>query len=122
MLNIKVINNIAGLGVAFIQNTLFSKLVSYLYKVSQRKADYIFFQNEEDKELFLKLKIVSENKCERIPCSGVDLKRFEYSPIENTKSIRFLLVARLIAEKGIYIYVEAARAIKNYSQIQSFIC
>lgn len=113
LLNIRVINNIAGLGVAFIQNTLFSKLVSYLYKVSQRKADYIFFQNEEDKELFLELKIVSENKCERIPGSGVDLKRFEYSPIEDKKNIRFLLVARLIAEKGIYIYVEAARAIKK---------
>ncbi|ELP5097581.1 glycosyltransferase, partial [Escherichia coli] len=76
-------------------------------------ADYIFFQNEEDKELFLKLGIVSEHKCERLPGSGVDLMRFEYSPIEDTQTVRFLLVARLIAEKGIYIYVDAARAIKK---------
>ncbi|MGE6295699.1 glycosyltransferase family 4 protein [Aeromonas media] len=111
--NVKVINNIAGLGVAFIHDNFFSKLVSLLYKLSQKNADFIFFQNEDDRKLFTNLGIVSSNKSDRLPGSGVDLSRFEYSPlIVKKESIRFLLVARLIAEKGIYLYVEAARQLK----------
>ncbi len=91
----------------------FSKLVSLLYKLSQKNADFIFFQNEDDRKLFTNLGIVSSNKSDRLPGSGVDLSRFEYSPlIVKKESIRFLLVARLIAEKGIYLYVEAARQLK----------
>ncbi|HFK5768829.1 TPA: glycosyltransferase family 4 protein [Enterobacter ludwigii] len=113
LLNIKVINNIAGLGVIFIQKNIFSKLVAFLYKTSQKKADFIFFQNDEDKKLFLDLHIVTEKQCDRLPGSGVDLSRFEYTPFEAKKNIRFLLVARLIAEKGIRLYADAAKELRE---------
>jgi glycosyltransferase involved in cell wall biosynthesis len=113
LLNIKVVNNIAGLGVVFIQNSLFSKLVSFLYKSSQKKANFIFFQNEEDRKLFINMGIVSAERSDRLPGSGVDLSRFNYSPIDDNETIRLLLVARLIAEKGIYHFVEAAKQIKR---------
>lgn len=113
ILKVKVINNIAGLGAIFIKNTLFSKLVSFLYKYSQRNADFVFFQNEEDQNLFLKKGIVSAEKCDRLPGSGVDLTRFTYSKLEEKKEIRFLLVSRLIAEKGVYLYAEAASILRK---------
>lgn len=111
-LKIKVINNIAGLGVVFVKRNFISKIVSQLYKLSQKKADFIFFQNNEDLELFDKNGIVTPGKYERIPGSGVDLSRFEYSPPVEKASIKFLLVARMIAEKGIYHYVNAAEVLK----------
>ncbi|AFM60745.1 glycosyltransferase family 4 protein [Enterobacter cloacae] len=122
VLNIKVINNIAGLGVVFIENGFFSKLVSFLYKTSQKKADYIFFQNEEDRDLFVKMGVITDNCSDRLPGSGVDLTRFNYSPIRNEKTIKFLLVARLIAEKGVYHFVEAARVLKSvYPNLEFFL-
>ncbi len=53
VLGIKTINNIAGLGVLFINETLTSKVARALYKSSQRRASKIFFQNKEDLTLFL---------------------------------------------------------------------
>lgn len=118
-LNVKVVNNIAGLGVVFIQKNLFSKLVAFLYKSSQKKADFIFFQNNDDKQLFIDLRITTLEKCDRLPGSGVDLSRFKYCPRENAQNIRFILVARLIAEKGIHLYAEAAKQLKSkYSNIE----
>ncbi|MCL9647640.1 glycosyltransferase family 4 protein [Pantoea eucrina] len=111
-LKVKVINNIAGLGVVFIKSNFISKFVSQLYKLSQKKADFIFFQNNEDLELFDKNGIITPGKYERIPGSGVDLSRFEYAPVVEKSSVRFLLVARMIAEKGIYHYVNAAEILK----------
>jgi hypothetical protein len=54
--------------------------------------------------LFLELGIVTNDKCDRLPGSGVDLTRFEYTPLDIKENIRFLLVARLIAEKE-YIFM-----------------
>lgn len=78
-----------------------------------KKADYIFFQNNDDKQLFIDLGIVRSENCDRLPGSGVDLSRFEYSAMSTSNKIRFLLVARLIAEKGVRLYAEAAKELKN---------
>ena len=51
--SVRAINNIAGLGILFINESLPSKIARYLYKISQSKAAKIFFQNEDDKTLFL---------------------------------------------------------------------
>lgn len=119
---IKIVNNIAGLGVIFTKNNFFSKLVSLLYKISQSKADFIFFQNEEDRNLFLNLKIIDINKSDRLPGSGVDLSRFQVSPKNKSTELKFILVARLIAEKGIYHYIEAAKLIlKKYNYVEFYL-
>ncbi|ELB2808069.1 glycosyltransferase family 4 protein, partial [Vibrio alginolyticus] len=110
--NVPSINNIAGLGVLFINETLPSKIARLLYKISQRKASKIFFQNEEDRKLFLDNNYAKASVTERLPGSGVDLSRFKYSPSENDGVIRFLLIARMLYDKGIEHYVEAARQLK----------
>jgi len=112
-LNIPVINNIAGLGHAFIKDRILNKVVRKLYKISQRKVSYIFFQNEEDMEVFRKHRIGTKAFKERIPGSGADLKRFSFSQTQQKKPLRFLLTARMLKEKGVYLFAEAARYFKE---------
>lgn len=109
---IKVINNIAGLGILFINESVTSKIARLLYKISQRSADKIFFQNEDDKKLFLEHNLSNESITARLPGSGVDLSRFEVIPSQDDGVVRFLLIARMLYDKGIGHYVEAARVLK----------
>ncbi|MZI96125.1 glycosyltransferase [Vibrio sp. CAIM 722] len=107
------INNIAGLGILFINESLSSKLARFLYKVSQRYAQKIFFQNEDDRKLFLEAGMASLDKTDRLPGSGADLSRFSLSPAKDDGVVRFLLIARMLFDKGIGHYVEAARELRE---------
>ncbi|OKP08188.1 glycosyltransferase family 4 protein [Xenorhabdus thuongxuanensis] len=120
--NIKVINNISGLGTAFIKKNLLSRILKLLYKYSQGRSDLIFFQNKDDLNLFLNEKIISSEKIDIIPGSGVDLSRFSvnYSTEKKTKELKFLLVARMLYPKGIKHFVEAAKIIKGRYDNVSF--
>ncbi|CAK1935760.1 galacturonosyltransferase WbtD [Vibrio crassostreae] len=109
----KSINNIAGLGMVFINENITAKLARFLYKTSQPKAHTIFFQNNEDKELFAKHKLAPLEITDRVPGSGADLTRFSLSPSKDDGVVRFLLIARMLYDKGIGHYVEAARELKS---------
>ncbi|PHR54412.1 MAG: glycosyl transferase family 1 [Robiginitomaculum sp.] len=109
----KAINNIAGLGILFINESITSKIARFLYKISQSKASKLFFQNEDDRKLFLDKKITTTVETDRLPGSGVDLSRFVVSPSSDDGTVRFLLIARMLYDKGISQYVEAARVIKT---------
>lgn len=108
----KVINNIAGLGMVFIEESITAKLARFLYKISQRKADKIFFQNEDDRKLFLDNKLAAVSITDRLPGSGVDLTRFTLQLTNDDGVVRFLLIARMLYDKGIGHYVEAARKLR----------
>lgn len=110
---IKSINNISGLGILFIRQNLTSIIAGFLYKVSQSKAEKIFFQNDQDRELFIKNKLAPVNLTDRLPGSGVDLKRFTFTSSDDDGVVRFLLVARMLFDKGIGHYIEAARVLKS---------
>jgi len=114
LLNIPTINNIAGLGSLFVENNIFTKVAKLLYKISQKHATAVFFQNYDDMNLFLDSKLVSQVKSERIPGSGVDIKRFT-PPKEVVKNekLTFLLVARMLWEKGIGDLVKAGRILRE---------
>ncbi|MDV7106403.1 glycosyltransferase family 4 protein [Vibrio sp. TH_r3] len=109
----KSVNNIAGLGMVFINENITAKLARFLYKISQPKAHTIFFQNNEDKELFAKHKLAPLDITDRVPGSGADLTRFSLSPSDDDGVVRFLLIARMLYDKGIGYYVEAARELKS---------
>jgi len=110
---IRVINNVAGLGSVFIDEGYTASIARWLYQASQKYASRIFFQNEEDMNLFLNAKLVDTYKTERLPGSGVDLTRFTIAPLPQENNIRFILIARLLYEKGIEEYVMAAKALKK---------
>jgi len=118
-LNIKIINNIAGLGTLFIKETFVTKIAKKLYQISQNKADKVFFQNREDFKFFTSQGIVNADKCDVLPGSGVDTKRFAPKVKSLSDTIRFLFIARMIWEKGVAEYVEAAKIIKKkYSNVE----
>lgn len=109
---IRVINNIAGLGSLFISESITSKIARSLYRVSQRFANKIFFQNNDDRELFVARNIVDPDLTDRLPGSGVDLRRFSIVNAPDDNVTRFLLMARMLYDKGIIEYVESAKILK----------
>jgi len=76
----------------------------------------VFFQNREDKEIFLHKSLVNQKQAEVIAGSGIDTKKF--SPLEgvqkSSKGVRFLFVGRVLKDKGILEYIEAAKRLKGY--------
>jgi glycosyltransferase involved in cell wall biosynthesis len=110
---VKVINNIAGLGILFINESLTSKIARFLYKISQRFADKIFFQNEDDRKLFLLNGMAKKEVTDRLPGSGADLSRFTVTPSIDDGVTRFLLIARMLYDKGVGHYVESARILRR---------
>ena len=113
-LKIKTINNIAGLGYLFVHQNLVTTIAKKLYKYSQKKANKIFFQNREDYKTFTTQKLVDIEKCDILPGSGVDVNKFKSSHRGKQDNIfRFLLIARMIWDKGVDEFVEAAKIIKK---------
>jgi glycosyltransferase involved in cell wall biosynthesis len=113
LLGIHSINNVTGLGTVFIKKNLLTLIVKRLYRVSLSCATKVFFQNKDDLDLFLDKNLVSRDKCALLPGSGVDSSKFCPTVGKQHDTFRFLMVARLIRDKGIYEYVEAAKTLKN---------
>ncbi len=115
-LRVPVVNNIAGLGSVFSKDNWLTKLVKGLYRLSLKHSAKVFFQNEDDREAFIAAGIVRAEITDRLPGSGVDLQRFKQAPMpprNDLGSFRFLLVARMLWEKGVGEYVQAARELKK---------
>lgn len=112
-LGIKVINNVSGLGTAFIRRGLLTRIVSTLYRIAFRRSSTVFFQNEEDRDLFVAERLVAENKAKLLPGSGIDVSRFAPRERPAGGPFTFLLVARLLWDKGVGEYVEAARIVRR---------
>ena len=111
---IPVISNICGLGTVFLNDNFSSKLARLLYKIALQSSKKVFFQNEDDRMLFVKSKLVSKEKTELLAGSGVDTIGFApmaYKKTNNTFS--FLFIARLVKDKGLLEYIEAARQLKE---------
>jgi glycosyltransferase involved in cell wall biosynthesis len=87
-------------------------LVSRLYRFSLEKAHKVIFLNSDDINEFVYSDLVQENKAIKLGGIGVDLEDWPLTKPFN-QPITFLLVARLLREKGIYEYVEAARLVKG---------
>jgi glycosyltransferase involved in cell wall biosynthesis len=114
-LGIPVINNISGLGTAFIRGGWLSALVSRLYRLALRRSATVFFQNPEDRDLFVRKRLVRAERARLLPGSGIDLERFRPPPAGDRLggAFRFLLVGRVIRDKGVLEYVEAARRLRR---------
>jgi len=118
LLKIPVINNISGLGTIFLKEKIIYKLARFFYKVLLRFPKKVFFQNRDDHEKFLKQKLVKKINSETIPGSGIDINRFLpiYREEHDNEEFCFLMIARLIKDKGIVEYIEAIQIIKKEYQ------
>lgn len=113
-LNIPVIANISGLGRAFVAGGWIETVARALYRLALRTPKTVFFQNPDDLKLFVQSGLVRADVCQSLPGSGIDLHRFAPPPAGTgeTANFCFLLVGRMLWDKGIREYVEAARIVK----------
>jgi glycosyltransferase involved in cell wall biosynthesis len=112
-LGIPFIPNVTGLGTAFLSGGFLQLIAECLYKLAFYKLNTVFFQNEDDKNLFIKKRLVTVNQAKVLPGSGIDLNHFvamDY-PIENNAPI-FLMISRLLGDKGVFEFIAAARKVK----------
>ena len=114
---------ITGLGYAFQQveetgsPSKLQKLIHGLYKQALSKTSKVFFQNPDDLNLFEQLKLISPSTPTAVVNgSGVDVSEYDVAPLpisdDNTPKLRFLLIARLLGDKGVREYAKAAKSIK----------
>jgi glycosyltransferase involved in cell wall biosynthesis len=112
-LGIPIAPNVTGLGPAFGSSGALNWLVRNLYRIAFRKARKVFFQNSDDRDVFLNAELVPDERAHLLPGSGVDLTKFGMAPMpKGDESIHFLLVARMLEDKGVGLFVDAAQQVK----------
>lgn len=107
--------NVSGLGRAFIHRSPVTWVALVLYRLTFRRARRVFFQNLDDLRLFVRARLVLPGNAERLPGSGVDVGRFMPAPLPTDRSPSapvFLLVARMLWDKGVGEFVAAARRVR----------
>ncbi|MGU3368062.1 glycosyltransferase family 4 protein [Bacillus mycoides] len=112
MLNIPCINNITGLGSGFSKGLLLKTFLSTLYKVSLKKSHCVFFQNTEDMRTIVESDII-KGDYELIPGSGVNLEEYKFKDFPDKDIVTFIFIGRIMRDKGIDQYLEAAKVIKG---------
>jgi glycosyltransferase involved in cell wall biosynthesis len=113
LLGIPVINNITGLGAMFERRGPLNRLVAALYRLALGRSAKVFFQNPDDRDLFVARRLVRSDQGGLLPGSGVDLDHFSPRPGPGGGAVTFLLAARLLWAKGIGDYVEAAKMVRG---------
>jgi len=114
LLRIPSISVITGLGYTFINHSFISSLVKFLYRISLKLPIEVWFLNFDDLEIFLSLKIIKSKNCRVLQGEGCDTTHF--SPLLKTSkdiNFRFLLVGRMLYDKGVLEFVEAAKIVKK---------
>ncbi len=103
-----------GLGYVFIQRTYITTIVKMLYRWAFKRASYVWFLNKDDIETFRHESIVSDEKIQQLPGEGIDLCRFKMLDKKGeVKPFVFLLVGRMLMDKGVREFVAAARILKK---------
>lgn len=121
-LKIPFVANITGLGMALENKSIKQYILIFLYKYAFKSVKRVFFQNEENRKFFVKHNIAIKAH-DMLPGSGVNLKRFSYQEYPNDDVVKFLFISRIMKEKGIDQYLEAAKEIKNkYSEVEFHVC
>ena len=116
------LTNITGLGTAVETKGFLQFITMTLYRKALRKANTVFFQNRENENFFLKHKLVL-GKHKLIPGSGVNLSYYVPLPYPKSDTIEFVFIARIMKEKGIDQYLQAAEEIKRkYPNTKFHIC
>jgi glycosyltransferase involved in cell wall biosynthesis len=119
---------VAGLGYVFtdsgdkkrVRRWALRRVLLTLFNVAFRFCDRVFFQNPDDVAVFTDRRLIDPAKAFRVNGTGVDLRLFNTAP-PTTRPVTFLLMARLLREKGVFEYVDAARTVKKQAPATRFI-
>jgi glycosyltransferase involved in cell wall biosynthesis len=122
MLKVPYIANITGLGTAVENKGPMQNITTILYRIAFKKINRLFFQNTENRQFFIDKNIVVDRH-RLIPGSGVNLEHFNVLDYPPNKTIEFVFISRIMKEKGIDQYIEAAQVIRNkYPNTRFHIC
>lgn len=110
---VKAFPNVSGLGTAFISRSPLIWVAKLLYWMSFAGAARVFFQNTDDADVFAKAGLVRTDRITILPGSGIDLEHFQARLDERPIRRQFLLVARIVGDKGVREYVAAARHLRR---------
>lgn len=111
-----VVNAISGLGGFFAEDNkgLLARVMPMVLRFSHNRNNLLcIFQNNEDKDLYVRNGIIKPEQARYIKGSGVDLKEYCYTPEPKAGKIRVILTARMIVEKGVFILIEAAENLRS---------
>ncbi len=111
----RVVNSVTGMGFVFTKKNLMTfflkPFITLFYKITLIKSRVIF-QNQQDMDYFIKHNLVKASQCALIPSSGVDIKKFHPTPL-NAEVPLVVLPARMLWDKGVGEFVEAAEILKS---------
>lgn len=120
-LKLPTISTITGTGPLFESNSISYRIARWLYKWVLKKTRFVFFPNYDDLEAFISAGYITRDQAKRVPGSGVNYEKFspQSSKRSNDGKFVFLYISRLIKDKGVMEYVEAASILKKkYSQAE----
>ncbi len=107
---------VSGLGSVFRGSSWRNRVLKFIlkleYRYALRKNTAVMFHNLDDMQQFQTWKIVPQSMCRRVHGSGVHTEKFAYTELPDVKAA-FLMVSRIIRDKGVMEYLEACRMIKE---------
>jgi glycosyltransferase involved in cell wall biosynthesis len=115
-LGIPTLNNISGLGTTFIRSDWLTMVARQLYKLALSRSHTVFFENHDDRDLFVEGELVASHRTSLLPGCGIRLDEYPTPALPSAtvgSGIRFLLIARLIFDKGVREFVHAARLLRK---------
>lgn len=110
---VRSVCNVSGLGTVFLHATPATRVARWMYRLMLPAADWVFFQNEDDRQLFLRKRLVRAERSGLVPGSGIDTSYFVPSPLPAARPFTFLLIARALYDKGVVEFVEALRLLRQ---------
>ena len=118
--NYKLIVTISGLGEIFINNSLKNRIIGFFFIKNLANADFIYCHNIHDLNFVVSKNVKIKNKIQVINGSGVNLNKFIFNKLKITNKIKFLLPGRIIKEKGILEFIEAADKVNKLYKMCEF--
>lgn len=119
LLKIPSLAVLTGLGSSFLKQNFLTKFIHLLYKFALSKADKVFFLNQNDKKIFTDHQLCDVSKLIVVPGEGIDTDEFVPIKSEATAKLRFILIARLLKDKGIYDYIAAIQQIYKEKKLNN---
>ena len=116
---VPIVNSVEGLGATFIRTGWLTRFVSLLYKASMAHSSVVFFLNPDDRREFMSRALIRPEQARDIAGAGIDLEEFrpDEPPAGSARAqpagCTFLLIARMLYDKGIGEFVEAAQAVRR---------
>ncbi len=113
LLRLPYVNTITGLGTAFLHDAWLFRQARRLYGAANAGALQVFFLNSDDLQLFADTGLLSAVDYRLLPGAGIDVTRFAFAPLPTELPFTFVMVARLLGDKGVREYVRAAESVRQ---------